>query len=115
MGLGSFMPIHFCAIRRSDGERIARTKDQRVSYKTCDGIHAEDEDRHGPFPPPTLRFGHPVEQREEEEAEPAGEQDKRTGPQVLVDRKPAAPQLAAEHSQNSKEHHATDKLGATAL
>ncbi len=65
--------------------------------------------------PPLLHFGNPIEEREKEKAEAATEEDEGTGPQILVNGKPAIPKLASEHAQHSEEDHDGDKLLGVAL
>src|SRR5208283_5174226 len=90
-------------------ERVAGAVYERVGDECGNRIHPEHKNRHRPGAAPLLDFQCPIKTSEKDQRETAAEQHERTGPEVLVNRKPETPNLSRSQAENSDPQH-TDRF-----
>src|SRR5690349_5499495 len=108
------MPTDYGFIVAFHCETVSRAVHEGVGNKSCNCIHAEDEDWHRPGTAPLLDLQHPIEKREKNQGKATGKQRERTRPEILVDWKPEIPYQTTRQAENSDKEHA-NSLGAGVL
>jgi len=106
--LGGFVPEDREASGGARVKGVAGAVDKRIGDEAGDGVHAENEDGHGPDGAAVFDFDEPVEEGKKEKAEAAAQQDEGTGPEIFVDGKPAIPNETGNDTENADENERTD-------